>query len=280
MNHTSHMLSPSKNFTVFGASGFIGSRLVTSLRASGHSVFAPMRTDATIYERDLGHVIYCIGLTADFRSKPFDTVHAHVGVLANVLEFTSFESLLYLSSTRVYGNGAHGIESNSLQVNSSDLSDLYNLTKLTGESLCRSCAKPNIRVARLSNVTGYDPKSENFLSSLIQEAIAGCIELRSSQESSKDYILVDDVVKLLPLIALHGKQWIYNVASGINLQHAKIVEQLIMLTGCTASVRDDAPCNIFPPLNNERIRLEFAFSPASVLESLPLLISQYRNQQP
>ena len=34
---------------------------------------------------------------------PFDTIRAHVSVLSEVLEHAEFESLLYLSSTRVYG---------------------------------------------------------------------------------------------------------------------------------------------------------------------------------
>jgi len=77
-------------FTVLGAGGFIGSHLLAHLRQAGHDCFAPARGDATLFAEELGHVIYCIGLTADFRSRPFDTVRAHVCLLADVLEKAPF----------------------------------------------------------------------------------------------------------------------------------------------------------------------------------------------
>ncbi|MES2760401.1 MAG: NAD-dependent epimerase/dehydratase family protein [Pseudomonadota bacterium] len=265
------------DFTVLGAGGFIGSALAQSLRAHGHSVYTPRRAEPAIFEADLGHVIYCIGMTADFRSRPFETVDAHVGVLAEVLRRAHFESLLYLSSTRVYGNASHGGEQSLLQVDPADPSDLYNLTKLTGESLCRS-GKPGVKVARLSNVVGSDPESANFLPSLIREALAGRIELQSDPESAKDYILLDDVVALLPAIAVGGKHWLYNVASGRSLRHAELVARLAALTGCEVAVRAAAPRFDFPVIDTARIRSEFGFSAGSVIDHLDRLVEQARQR--
>lgn len=86
---------PLSTLTVLGATGYIGSRLVAHLQAQGHSVWAPVRGDAEVFTRPLGHVMYCVGLTADFRTRPFDTVDAHVGLLAEVLRRAQFDSLLY-----------------------------------------------------------------------------------------------------------------------------------------------------------------------------------------
>jgi nucleoside-diphosphate-sugar epimerase len=276
----SHVKSGARShFTVLGASGFIGSALAASLRVQGHSVHAPRRADPAIFDADLGHVIYCIGMTADFRSKPFETVDAHVAVLADVLRRARFESLLYLSSTRVYGNASQAQEQACLQVDPGDPSQLYNLTKLTGEALCRSCAKPGVKVARLSNVVGSDPDSDNFLSALIREALAGRIELQSDPDSSKDYILLDDVVALLPAIAVGGKHWLYNVASGSNLRHAELVARLAALTGCAVGVRPAAPRVDFPVIDTARIRDEFRFSAGCVIDHLARLVEQARQRQ-
>ncbi len=265
-------------FTVLGAGGFIGSHLVKWLHANGHEVYAPVRDDPDIFIRKLGHVIYCIGMTADFRTRPFDTVRSHVSVLADILEKSDFDSFLYLSSTRVYARCNGGKESDAIIADSSDPSDLYNLTKLTGESLCRCCGRAGVKVARLSNVLGYDPQSELFLFTLIRAALAGHIELQTNPESAKDYLLVEDVVALLPRIATEGRQWLYNIASGTSVSHRAIVERLAALTGCSWSARPDLPLSSFPEINIERIRKEFAFSPAPVLEALPRLVDLFRAQ--
>ena len=48
---------PLSTFTVLGASGYIGSRLVAHLQAQGHSVWSPARGAAEVFTRPLGHVI-------------------------------------------------------------------------------------------------------------------------------------------------------------------------------------------------------------------------------
>ena len=112
--------------TVLGATGFIGSHLVEKLKKLGMRVFAPRR-DEEVEGRDLGRVIYCIGLTADFRERPIETVEAHVCRLARVLRDCDFQLLLYMSSTRLYkSNPAPAREENAIQVTSLDPDDLYN----------------------------------------------------------------------------------------------------------------------------------------------------------
>jgi nucleoside-diphosphate-sugar epimerase len=261
------------NYTVLGASGFIGRHLVDALRQDGHTVYAPPKGAADLFQRNLGHVLYCIGLTADFRSRPFDTMRAHVSFLTDVLEKASFESLVYLSSTRVYARCTSATEDTTISVDINDPSDLYNISKLAGESLCRSCGRKGVKIARLSNVIGDDIGSENFVFALVREALAGHIELQSDPESSKDYIVLEDVVSLLPRIAAYGKESHYNVASGINLSHRAIVEKLVDLTGCNAVFHTGAPRYNFPAIDTKRIRTEFEFSPASVLDKLPALLA-------
>ena len=262
------------NFTVLGAGGFIGSHLVRTLRHAGHDVYAPARDAQDMYRRPLGHVLYCVGLTADFRSRPFDTARAHVGLLTDMLEKSDFESLVYLSSTRVYAGGINGSETASLQVDVADPANLYNLTKLTGESLCRSCGRTGVKAVRLSNVVDIDHGSQNFLFSLIRDAVGGRIELQSDPTSGKDYILLQDVLDLLPRIASEGKDWLYNVASGANISHRDIVTRLAELTGCEVTVRPGAPVMGFPVIDTQRIQNEFGFSASPILPALPRLVSE------
>ncbi|MNV11726.1 NAD dependent epimerase/dehydratase family protein [compost metagenome] len=258
---------PPSTFTVLGASGYIGSRLVAHLQAQGHTVWAPTRGDTEVFTRPLGHVIYCVGLTADFRSRPFDTVDAHVGLLAEVLRRAQFDSLLYLSSTRIYMGAADTHEDAPLAVLPGDPSYLYNLTKLTGESLCHACGRPGVRVARLSNVVGpgMDAASGNLVADLVGQARAGRIVLRSDPQSAKDYVHVDDLLDWLPRIALAGRAATYNVASGRQTLHSHWLAWLQARTGCTVEVDAQAPLQAFPPINVQRLRGEWGVAPRAVL---------------
>lgn len=257
------------SWTVLGASGTIGRRLAAHLRAVGQTVDTPGRGDAGLYRRPLGHVIYAIGLTADFRQRPYDTVQAHVSVLAELLLQGDFESLLYLSSTRVYGRAASGREDSPLPMLAQDPSDLYNLSKLMGESLCLQDARAGVRVARLSNVVGgEDADSANFVPSLVREARGGRIVLQTTADSAKDYIHIDDVAELLPSIAAGGRERLYNVASGIQTTHAQWTAQLAAQTGCAVEVTPGAPAVRFIPIDIGRIRAEFDFQPRPVLAAL------------
>ena len=251
---------PPSTFTVLGASGYIGSRLVAHLQAQGHTVWAPTRGDAEVFTRPLGHVIYCVGLTADFRTRPFDTVDAHVGLLAEVLRRAQFDSLLYLSSTRVYMGSASTHEDAALSVLPGDPSYLYNLSKLTGESLCHASGRPGVRVARLSNVVGpgLDAASGNLVADLLHQARQGHMVLRSDPQSAKDYVHVADVLDWLPRIALQGCHPVYNVASGLQTTHAQWLQWLSEQYGCTVQVQDGAQLQCFAPIDVSRMRAQWS----------------------
>lgn len=255
-------------YTVLGATGVIGRHVVNYLRSRGEDVFAPSREDRSIFTRQLGNVIYAIGITSDFRTRPIDTAQAHICLLAEILHRANFESLIYLSSTRVYMGAATSSEDSTFYVNPKDPSDLYNLSKLMGESLCLFCGRKSIKIARLSNVVGgEDHDSDNFIPSLIREAREGKIVLRTDLTSAKDYIHINDVASLLCKIACTGQSDIYNVASGQQVTHAQWVNRLASLTGCSVEVEAEAPVVKFIPINVKKISDEFCFQPQSVLDT-------------
>lgn len=256
-------------WSVLGSGGTIGRRITARLRAAGEDVFTPGRNHEEIYQRPLGHVIYAVGLTADFRHRPYDTVQAHVCLLADLLQRGNFESLLYLSSTRVYARAICGSEDAPLPVLAQDPSDIYNLSKLMGESLCLQDRRTGVRVVRLSNVVGgEDVDSSNFVPSLVREARSGCIMLRSALNSAKDYIHIEDVVDLLPRVAVSGRQRLYNVASGVQITHQQWVDQLAAKTGCAVKVASGAPTMSFVSIDIGLIQAEFNFKPRSVLAAM------------
>lgn len=264
--------------TVLGASGFIGRHLVRHLERAGADVLAPPRGSDLVFREDLGHVFYCIGLTADWRSRPLDAVHAHVARLVEVLERSRFRTLVYLSSTRVYKRASVATEDALLSALPEQRDDLFDLSKMLGESVCLTDSRPT-RVARLSNVHGDDLRSDNFLPSILRDALRGRVDLRTSLQSEKDYVGVDEVVDLLPRIALSGRERVYNVASGVNTSNRAILDEIVRLTGCEVGIAEGAPTTSFPVIAVDRVRREFQFSSRPVVSALAELVEGFRTHR-
>jgi nucleoside-diphosphate-sugar epimerase len=264
-------------FTVLGASGFIGSHLTRHLVAAGAVVQSPQRGEP-LSERSLGTVFYCIGLTANFRQNPFETVEAHVHYLSQVLRTCEFDSLIYLSSTRLYKGLESASEASAFRVIPSNPDDLFNASKILGESLGASSGRP-FKVVRLSNVYGPDVGPRNFLGSLIEDAVRlGAITLATDPSSTKDYVAVGLVAELLTRIATTGRHEVYNVASGRQVRAQDVVDRLQALTGCTVEVKAGAPLIVYPEIDVRRIKEEFAFQAQDVLDDLGSLVESVRQR--
>jgi UDP-glucose 4-epimerase len=213
-------------FTVIGAGGFIGGRLAAALATGGDEVYAPRRGDPDLFKRDLGRVFYCAGLTGDFMVRPFETIEAHVGLVAQVLRDARFERLVYLSSTRLYDSlGARGgHETDLLEFDPALPRNVYDLSKALGENLCLARSKGRAAVARLSNVFADDPAASGFLSELLQRARrAREIELASSPAGGRDYIHIDDVTGALLALEASAAIGVVNIARGETLTNADLV---------------------------------------------------------
>lgn len=260
--------------TVLGASGFIGSHLVRRLDEVGVDHRDPGR-DADLRGESLGLVVYCAGVTADFRQRPYDTVDAHASHLVHVLRGAAVRSLVYLSSSRVYRRAsAPATEDSVLSFDPRDPEDLYDISKAMGEAI--ALRLPNACVLRLSNVYGTDMGSSTFLHSVLSDAVTmGEVVLRTSLASSKDYVSVDDVVNVILRVPERAVHRVYNVASGTNVTHGSLLDRVRQITGCSVRVAPGAPDIVQPSISTQRLQEEFGYQPASVLNDLPDLIRSY-----
>lgn len=247
--------------------------MVARLTEAGHEVDAPPRGVMPSPKVNLGHVVYAIGLTGDFRTRPFDTVDAHVTYLRDLLGAARFESFLYLSSTRIYGSAKDFVsETDSINLTVTPDS-LYDLSKMLGESLCLSCGRNGVRIARLANVYGNGQSENTFLGSILSQVNRGnTVVIEESPDSGKDYVNIDDTVGMLSHIATQGREKIYNVASGAITTHEAIAGLLNSHCEGSVSFSAEGKRRRLPLINIERIKAECRVNPRSLVDDLPGLL--------
>lgn len=254
-------------YTVLGARGFVGSRLVQFLDRAGHTCFAPERNDPAILTEDLGSVFYCIGLTADFSQRKFDTVTAHVSYFSEILQKARFDRIVYLSSTRLYDESLllDAKEAQALTFSPSNPRHLYDLSKALGENLCLTASDGRGSVARLSCVYEAAADAPGFLSELFQQARLGeSFTVDSSSGITRDYIHVDDVVRALKAIVDSGLNDIVNVASGENVSNQQIIDEFNSL-GYALELKATSERKVCAECNVERL-IELGVVPIKVSE--------------
>jgi nucleoside-diphosphate-sugar epimerase len=228
----------------------------------------------------LGRVIDCVGLTSDFRTRPMEAVEAHAFRLTGLLPAVDFDLWAYLSSTRLYRRCLSAVdEEQPIVVDPADAEDLYNISKLMGEAVVRASGRPFV-IARLSNVYGPGDRSDNFLASIIREAIStGRIVLQTSLESAKDYVSVTAVARALVDLVDLGQPMTVNVASGRNTSNGEIVSALSKLTGCDVDVVPGAETAAFPRVSIDRVSRAVPFRPSDVLHDLHSLVDAVRRSE-
>jgi nucleoside-diphosphate-sugar epimerase len=265
-------------FTIFGYKGFIGSHIINYLENQKISFDIVNPDNEEVFKKEMGHVIYSIGLTGDFRKRPYDTVEAHVCLLKKILSQGKFESFLYLSSTRVYLKSQNTHEDSELIVNPNEFDDIYNISKILGESICIATNKKNIRIARISNVVGEKNNSDNLIGSIIHDIKNSLneIQIEINPESEKDYIHIDDVITLLMKISLEGKEKIYNVASGNNIKIKNIATEIQKIVNIKFNFSENAEKQSFKKINIKKIEKEFNFTPTNILQKLQCMLNDIK----
>ena len=131
----------------------------------------------------------------------------------------------------------------------------------------------NIRAKSVNDVINLNVKHQD------QETCDGVtkIEITISENSTKDYILIDDAINLIIKILKKGRQSIYNVASGKNIKIKEITKIIKKETNCKIILKNQKTVILEPKIDIMRIKKEFKFKNNFKLEkSLPELIKRYK----
>ena len=252
--------------TVVGANGFIGSKVASSLASKGLTVNTPDKDDLSWIDRPQGLLVYAAGFTADYLNQPLKTLEAHSQLIGQVVENAMYQSLVYLSSVRLY-DGQTGIvdESTSLSLDSANIRHYFDLTKALGEWFVRHQGGPNAHIIRLGVVYSDQLGSDCFLERMIRRAVmgqGGAID--TSWSHKRDYIHLSDVVKIIWAVAKLGKEDIYLAASGQMIDNKMLFTWLEQRTGTKLTALRDSKSISTPQIAIERLKMELGIKPMSL----------------
>jgi nucleoside-diphosphate-sugar epimerase len=255
-------------YTIVGGRGFIGAAFLRLLAERGVEAVGLTHAEALEFDGDLGDVIYASGVAWDANRRLAESIRLHVDVPLALLG-KRLRSFTYVSSTRIYGDSAATHEATPAHVAQGDV---YAATKAAGEVIVLADSRPEMRVVRLSNVYGSSFRSGLMSSDFLrQAATTGAIEVRSSGESEKDHVSVEDAVDVTLRIAASGKERVYNIAAGRNTKQGELLERIAAVSGCRVNVKPGSPRVVFAPIDVARIRGEFDFRARNVLDDVPAL---------
>jgi nucleoside-diphosphate-sugar epimerase len=213
--------------SVFGATGFIGSRFV---ELYPEFAYAEPRDSERPAHAD---ILYLISTTHNFHvldDLAID-IETNLAKLARVLEACRGRDVTFnfVSSWFVYG------PQTALPVREDAMcrpDGFYSITKKCAEDLlssfCRTFGK-RYRILRLSNVYGPGDRvsaRKNGLQYMLQRLVRDePVELYARGEATRDYLYVDDVCRALALCAERAPLGaVTNVGSGEPLKLAELVE--------------------------------------------------------
>lgn len=265
-------------YTVVGASGFIGQNVAGFLEKKGFTVLKIKRDILQYQDINLGTIIYCAGY-GDCNKSPANVVDANLTFLNSILTNCSYNKLLYISSTRVYLEQKSSDEFDNISISKDDPRSLFNLSKLTAESLLEKYE--NTVSLRVSNVYGDAYNSSLFLPSIVRDAITcNHMDIYTTPDYAKDYINVTDLCQVIYSLSEKNQlnHNVYNVASGTNVCSRAIVETIQQNTNCLVTWHKVNKEDHFPCISIKRLKNEIAFNPQNVIDDLLEMITLFKEK--
>lgn len=233
--------TPEKIVSVFGSSGFIGSKF---LKNSKFKSIPISRSNVSPQSKE---ILFLIGTVDNY--NVFTDVHVDIDtnlkLLVDILETSrrQYPNLVfnYVSTWFVYGHNQIPYQ----EEQACSPKGFYSITKYAAELLLRSYCETyslNYRVIRLGNVLGPgDSKAslkKNAVQFMADRIVRGeDVDLYEGGSILRDFIHVDDVVRGLDLILEKGAlNEVFNLASGVGVNVGELLQRLKKLTGSNSTL--------------------------------------------
>jgi nucleoside-diphosphate-sugar epimerase len=273
------MSLPTKSVLVTGADGFIGSRLVSALRALGYVVLSHSRRQGDIKDcrlsfEGVGHVFHLAARTfvPDSWAAPLSFYEANLLGTVNVLEFCRAQAAsVTLMSSYVYGQSA--------RLPISEIEPLrafnpYSHTKILAEETGLYYQREfgvAVTIVRPFNIYGPGQDRRFLIPTILTQAVDPGQEaiVVADLRPRRDYLFVTDLVDLLTRTAFRREGGIFNAGSGSSWSVGEVITLVNGLLPAPKPVRIEGlarPGEVNDVIADiTRARLEFGWLPRVAL---------------
>lgn len=255
-----------KNISVFGGTGFVGSRFCEK---TGYN---PLLIERESRQPLSEEIVYFISTTHNYHV--FEDVHkdidTNLSILVDVLKnLVPGKSIFnFISSWFVYGETPLPASEESICFPKG----FYSITKRAAEELLISYCQTfgiHYRILRLGNVYGKGDrgvsKKKNALQFLIERLKKGeNIDLYHGGHFYRDYMHVDDVAEAIDLVCAKGAvDQIFNIGSGEKIVFKDVIELVRGYTNSTSAISE-----IDPPIFHQVVQIKDFYMKVDRLKSL------------
>jgi nucleoside-diphosphate-sugar epimerase len=227
----------SERVLVTGGSGFVGRRLVQSLRGEGAEVYAPERgildvSAGPLPDLSADWVVHLAGRTFVPASwnDPADFYRVNVLGTVNVLEYCrrSRAKLIYVSGY------CYGIPETLPISETAPLmpNNPYAFSKSAAEEACRfffESLQTSVMIVRPFNIYGPGQSPDFLIPRIVDQAIDPSVAVIVVEDDTpkRDYVHIDDVINAIESLLGNPRPGaIFNVGSGESYSVAKVAEMV------------------------------------------------------